>query len=73
MPDAVAALISAGPLGAIIVTLAIAYWRKDQQHKQVQEARVEDAKKVVGTLLELNNKWHAVVNDLVEHGRRRGP
>ena len=67
MPDtasAVETLVAAGPLGAIIVVLSVAYWRQGLALKTTQEARVEDAKLVTKTLLELNDKWNTTVNTL---------
>ena len=63
-PDAISALLSAGPLGAVIVALGVALFKLNGQLKEAQDARVEDAKKVTKTLLELNDKWNATVTEL---------
>jgi len=57
-------LISAGPLGAIIIALGVAYWRLGLSLKAAQEARVADANKVTEKLLELNEKWLVAINGL---------
>ena len=57
-------LISAGPLGAIIIALGVAYWRQGLALKAAQEARVQDAQTVTTTLLELNEKWLVAINAL---------
>lgn len=61
-------LVSAGPLGAIIVVLGVAYWRQgkalSEALKEAQEARVQDAQKVTKTLLELNERWLVAINAL---------
>lgn len=64
MEGAAETLVAAGPLGAIIVALGVAYWRQTIALKAAQEARVEDAKLVTKTLLELNDKWNTTVNAL---------
>ncbi len=68
MDTALEALISAGPLGAIIVVLFVAYWRQGkalgEALKEAQEARVQDAQKVTKDLLELNEKWLVAINAL---------
>ena len=64
MESATETLIAAGPLGAIIVVLGVAYWRQGLALKTAQEARVEDAKLVTKTLLDLNDKWNTSVNAL---------
>ena len=63
-PDAISAFLSAGPLGAVIIALGIALQRLNAQLKEAQDARVDDAKKVTKTLLELNDKWNATVTEL---------
>lgn len=61
-------LISAGPLGAIVTVLGVAYWRQgkalSEALKATQEARVDDAKKVTTTLLELNEKNLVAIGSL---------
>lgn len=64
MESAAETLIAAGPLGAALFFLGVAYWRQGLTLKAAQEARVEDAKLVTKTLLELNDKWHTSVNAL---------
>jgi hypothetical protein len=62
--DIASSLIQAGPLGAIILALGIAYWRQGTELRATQDKRVEDAKKVADTLLDLNDKWNATVVSL---------
>lgn len=62
--DTVGALLSAGPLGAIIVALGFAYMRQAKVLKETQESRVADAKKVADTLLAINDRWHATIGQL---------
>jgi len=64
MEAATGTLISAGPLGAIIVILFIAYWRQSKALAEAQQARVADAQKVTTDLLELNEKWLVTLNSL---------
>lgn len=68
MDPVVETLVSAGPLGAIIAVLGVAYWRQGkalaEALAQAQEARVEDAKKVTADLLQLNEKWLVAINAL---------
>ncbi|MCP4204265.1 MAG: hypothetical protein GY769_20300 [bacterium] len=67
-------LLSAGPLGAVIVALGIALVVQNRQLSKAQDARVADAKKVTAMLLELNDKWNTTVSDLaaaVKELRRR--
>jgi hypothetical protein len=59
-------LLAAGPLGAVIVALGFAFWKQGITLKTTQEARVEDAKKVTATLLELNDKWNTTVGALAQ-------
>jgi len=59
-------LVSAGPLGAVIVALGFAFWRQGLTLRATQEARVDDAKKVAATLLELNDKWNTTVGSLTQ-------
>ena len=72
MENAAETLIAAGPLGAIIAALGVAYWRQGMALKDAQEARVADAKLVTRTLLELNDKWNATVNNLTAAVDRLG-
>jgi hypothetical protein len=62
--DIASTLIQAGPLGAIILALGFAYWRQGKELGATQDKRVEDAKKVTDTLLDLNDKWNATVTTL---------
>ncbi len=61
-------LVSAGPLGAIIVVLGVAYFRQGKALsdalKEAQQSRVDDAKKVTSDLLQLNEKWLVAINAL---------
>lgn len=66
MESIVETLVAAGPFGAIIVTLGVAYWRQGQTLKAAQEARVTDAQTVTKTLLALNDKWNTSVNALAQ-------
>ncbi len=59
-------LIQAGPLGAIIVALGVAYWRQARTLKETQDARVTDAQKVAATLLEQNEKWNGTIGALTQ-------
>jgi hypothetical protein len=62
--DIASTLIQAGPLGAIILALGVAYWRQGNELRSTQDKRVEDAQKVADTLLDLNDKWNATVMTL---------
>lgn len=64
--EVISTLLSAGPLGAIIVLLCYALWRQTGELRASQEARVEDAKKVTDTLLKLNDKWNTTVTALTD-------
>jgi len=64
MDPVIETLVSAGPLGAVIVGLAVAFWRQSRALADVQKDRVEDAKKVTATLLVLNDKWNDTLNHL---------
>lgn len=59
-----ATLLKEGVLGAIIVALGGGIIWQTQQLKRAQDARVNDAKKVVQMLLELQEKWNEQVNHL---------
>ena len=54
-------MLRTGPLGAVIVALAIAFWRQSIELRRVETSRVEDAKKVTQTLLEINDRWNAAI------------
>lgn len=66
MEEAVGQLAGSGVLGAILVVLGWAYYRQGQELAKVQEARVGDAKRVVETLLTLQDRWQGTVNDLTD-------
>jgi hypothetical protein len=68
MDEAVSAIATSGSpvLGAILVVLGYAYWRQAQALAAVQEARVQDAQRVASTLLEMQDKWQASLNDLTQ-------
>lgn len=53
-----------GPLGISLAALGVAFWRQSGELKEVQAARVEDAKKTVTTLLELVDKQHGALERL---------
>lgn len=68
MNSVVESLVSAGPLGAIVIALGVAYWRQTKSFqedlKAVHDARVAEAQAVTETLLELTDKWHVAINEL---------
>jgi hypothetical protein len=64
--EAIGQLAGSGVLGAILVVLGWAYHRQGQELAKVQEARVGDAKRVVETLLTLQDRWQGTVNDLTD-------
>lgn len=66
MEAVVSALLAHGPLGIALVALGYAFWKQGDQLKEVQAARVEDAKKTVTTLLELVEKQHGAIRTLAE-------
>lgn len=66
MEQVVTALLAHGPLGIALVALGFAFWKQSEQLKEVQAARVEDAKKTITTLLELVDKQHGVIRALTE-------
>lgn len=57
-------LASHGVLGLIVVVLGWAYWRLAEKYDAVHAARTADAQKVVTTLLEMQDKWQASINQL---------
>lgn len=74
MEDAVAAIVSSGIPGALLVVLGYAYYRLSQDLKASQEARVTDAQRVSKDVLDREDKWVAVLTDLtnaIESGRPR--
>lgn len=62
--DIVTTLLSAGPMGAVIVGLAYGLWRQTQALAAVQSARVGDAKKTVETLLGLTETHNKTTQEL---------
>lgn len=62
--ELIGTLLSAGPLGAVIVAMGIALWRQTGELRVSQEARVQDAQKVADMLLNLNDKWNASITEL---------
>lgn len=60
----VAALVAHGPLGIALAAVGFAFWKQSGELKEVQAARVEDAKKTVTTLLELVDKQHEAMEAL---------
>jgi len=70
-------LISAGPLGAIIVALGAGYWQQQRRFETTltsaqearvaaQEARVRDAQAVTEQLLEFNERWMGAIGELTQ-------
>jgi prefoldin subunit 5 len=55
-------LISAGPLGAIVVALGFGYWQQQRRF----EARVRDAQAVTEQLLEFNERWMTAIAELTQ-------
>lgn len=66
MEDALSTIGSHGILGAIVVVLFVALWRLHSQNQAIQAARVDDAKKVATTLMEVNDKWHTQIQTLAD-------
>lgn len=66
MEQVLAALLEHGPLGVVLAIVGTAYWRQSEQLRDVQAARVEDAKKTITTLLELVDKQHASLESIAE-------
>lgn len=64
------ALLQQGVLGAALVALGFAYWRQIGDIRDLQNARVEDARKTIGTLLDLVDKQHEAVAELTEAVKR---
>lgn len=52
MDPVVEAVLSGSPW-AMLLGLAIAFWRKDKAHTETHEARVRDAQAVAATLMQL--------------------
>jgi hypothetical protein len=70
-------LISAGPLGAIVVALGFGYWQQQRRFEATltsaqearvaaQEARVRDAQAVTEQLLEFNERWMTAIAELTQ-------
>lgn len=66
MEQVAAALLQHGPLGIALVALGYAFWKQSAELKEVQAARVEDARKTITTLLELVDKQHAALEEISE-------
>ena len=49
-------LLHRGLPGIVIMALAWAYWKKDQELTAVQKARIEDAKAVTTVVVDVNDK-----------------
>lgn len=66
--DVTSVLLNSGSpvLGAVVLVLGYAYWKQAQALATVQEARVQDAQRVATTLLEMQDKWQASLNDLTQ-------
>lgn len=62
-----------GVLGAVTVVLLIAVGYLYKSLQKAQAARIEDQKKVTATLLEANERWHEVIDDLSDAiAKKRG-
>ena len=59
--DALTGIAGSGVIGAILVIVLVAYSKKDRAYQAVQEARVQDARKVISTVLEMQEKWQATL------------
>jgi hypothetical protein len=68
--EVAAALIAHGPLGIALVAVGWAFWKQSAELKEVQAARVEDAKRVVPVLLEFVDKSNKTVQELTEAVRK---
>lgn len=55
---------ASGVLGALLVIVGLEYRKQGVALAAVQQARVEDAKKVAETLLALNDRWQTSLNEL---------
>ncbi len=64
------ALLQHGPLGIALVALGFVYWKQIGELRDLQNARVEDARKTIGTLLDLVDKQHEAVGELTEAVKR---
>lgn len=64
------ALLQHGPLGIALVAIGYAYWKQVEEIRTLQSARVEDARKTIGTLLDLVDKQHEAVGELTEAVKR---
>lgn len=64
MPEAVInALINAGILGPILIAAGWYVLHLQRKLTESQEKRVEDAQKVAGQLLELNDRWAEIFSE----------
>ncbi len=70
MEAVAAALLQHGVLGAALVAVGYAYWRQIGDIRDLQNARVDDARKTIGTLLDLVDKQHEAVGELTEAVKR---
>lgn len=60
----VTAFASQGVLGLSVLALAGACWKLQAQVKTIQDERVNDAKAVTGTVLQLVSEQHAAISEL---------
>ena len=59
--DAGAIFLQYGPLGACVVVLAGVVWRLYSANAQIQNTRVAEAQAVTAKLLEVSEKWLAML------------
>jgi Flp pilus assembly protein protease CpaA len=64
LEEALRQVAATGVLGAILVVLGLEYRKQSAALAAVQQARVDDAKRVAETLLALNEKWQTAINEL---------
>jgi len=57
-------IAASGIMGALLIVVGLEYRKQGLALAAVQQARVDDAKKVAETLLTLNEKWHTALNGL---------
>jgi hypothetical protein len=62
--DIVAVLTGAGPLGAILVACGLYLRHLHRMLKEVQDARVADAQRVVDRVLDLNDRTNEAIGGL---------
>lgn len=58
------ALVQHGPLGISLAAVGYAFWKQSAELREVQAARVEDAKKVIEMIVELADKQHEAIDSL---------